>query len=127
MYHQLVIQVEDKVEQIEDALEDFEDNYAKVVPVNQEGRLEQVERKLDALSSTLQKLTTVGTLEKRLDRLENKLDKLLLALGKIEAKELPKTSKSTNPTRSKALAEKREGSEGQTLPVKAKSVQRRTK
>ncbi len=119
---ELVIEVEDKVEQIEDALEDFEENRAKVVPVNQEARLEQVERKLDALSSYLQKLTTVDTLEKRLDRLESKLDKLLTALGKIRAEELPKTSKSTNPTRSKAQAEKREASEGQTLPVKAKSV-----
>ncbi len=119
---ELVIEVEDKVEQIEDALEDFENNYAKVVPVNQEGRLDQVERKLDALSSSLQKLTTVDTLEKRLDRLESKLDKLLIVLGKIETKELPKTSKSNNPTRSKAQAEKRESSEGQALPVEAKSV-----
>lgn len=116
---ELVIEVEDKVEQIEDALEDFEDNYAKDAQVNQEERLEQVERKLEALSSSLQKLSTVDTLEKRLDRLESKLDKLLISQEKIEARELPKTSKSTNPTRSKAPAAKRESSEGQTLPVKA--------
>lgn len=119
---ELVIEVEDKVEQIEDAFEDFEENNTKVVPFNQEGRLEEVERKLDALSASLQKLTTVDTLEKRLDRLESKLDKLLITLGKSEAKELPKSTQSTNPTRSKAQAEKHEASEGQTLPVKAKSV-----
>lgn len=119
---ELVIEVEDKVDQIEDAFEDFEDHYTKGVPVNQEGRLEQVERKLDALASSMQKLTTVDTLEKRLDRLESKLDTLLLALGKSEAKDLPKSSKSTNPPRSKAQAEKRESPEGLTLPAKAKSV-----
>ncbi len=119
---ELVIEVEDKVDQIEDAFEDFEDHYTKGVPVNQEGRLEQVERKLDALASSMQKLTTVDTLEKRLDRLESKLDTLLVALGKSEAKELPKSSKSTNPPRSKAQTEKRESPEGLTLPAKAKSV-----
>jgi polyhydroxyalkanoic acid synthase PhaR subunit len=119
---ELVIEVEDKVDQIEDAFEDFEDHYTKGVPVNQEVRLEQVERKLDALTSSVQKLTTVDTLEKRLDRLESKLDTLLIALEKSEAKELPKSPKSTNPPRSKAQAEKRESPEGLTLPAKAKSV-----
>lgn len=119
---ELVIEVEDKVEQIEDSLEDFEDHNAKVVTGNQEERLEHMERKLDTLSASLQKLSTLDTLEKRLDRLESKLDKLLITLGKIEAKEPQKTTQSTNPTRSKTQAEKHEASEGQTLPVKAKSV-----
>jgi polyhydroxyalkanoic acid synthase PhaR subunit len=119
---ELVIAVEDKVEQIEDALEDFGDRYAKVVAGNQEARLEQVERKLDALSSSLQKLTTVDTLDKRLDRLESKLDELLTTLEKSEDKELPKTSQSINSTRSKVQAEKRASSKGHTPPVKAKPV-----
>lgn len=119
---ELVIAVEDKVEKIEDTIEDFEDNYAKVLPDNLEGRLEQIERKLDTFSSSLQRLTTAEALEMRLDRVESKLDKLLVALTKIEAKELPETSKSTNSTHSKAQVAKSKSSKDQALPVEAKSI-----
>jgi polyhydroxyalkanoic acid synthase PhaR subunit len=151
---ELVIEVEDKVEQVEDAIEDLEDNYSKVVSSTLDGRfdqvenklaalptvlqklttvdalekrLDQVERKVDALPAALQKLTTVDALEKRLDSVESKLDKLLIVLEKIEAKESPKTSRPTTPTPGKAQAAKREPSKGQALPVEAESVSRRTK
>jgi polyhydroxyalkanoic acid synthase PhaR subunit len=124
---ELVVEVEEKIEQIEDTLEDFEDNYSKIIPGNLEGRLEQVERKLEALPSSLQKLTAVDGLEKRLDRVESKLDKLLVALEKIEAKGSPKSPQSTNPTRSKAQGATRESPKSQALPVEAVSVSRRTK
>jgi polyhydroxyalkanoic acid synthase PhaR subunit len=124
---ELVIEVENKVESIEDALEVFEDNYARTIPGNLEERLEQVERKLDALPDTFQKLATVDGLEKRLDRVESKLDKLLVALEKIESKELPKSFKTTNPNNTKAQAARRKSSKGQALPVEAESVSRRTK
>jgi len=119
---ELVIAVEDKVEKIEDTIEDFEDNYTKVLPDNLEGRLEQIERKLDTFSSSLQRLTTAEALEMRLDRVESKLDKLLVALTKIEAKELPDSSKSTNSTHSKAQVAKSKSSKDQALPVEAKSI-----
>jgi len=109
---ELVIEVENKVESIEDALESFEDNYARAIPDNLKERLEQVERKIDALPGTFQKLTTVDGLEKRLDRVENKLDKLLVALEKIKVKELPKSSGSPNPNSNKVQAARRESSKG---------------
>lgn len=114
---ELVIKVEDKVESIEDILEDFEDNYTRALPANLEERLEQVERKLDALPDTFQNLATVAGLEKRLDKVESKLDKLLIAFEKIQAKEPPKSSKTTKPNNSKAQAARRESSKVQSLPV----------
>lgn len=107
---ELVIAVEDKVDSIEDALEDFEDNYTKLD--NLEERLEQVERKLDALPDTFQKFTNVDGLEKRLDKVESKLDKLLVALEKIEVKGLLKSPELANPNNSKAQATRRESSKG---------------
>src|SRR6266566_3178821 len=145
---ELVVGVEDKVEQIEDEFEDFQDSYSKVISSGLNGHLDQVEKKLDALPTALQKLTvidslekrldqvekkldalpttlqknsTVDSLEKRLDRVEGKLDKLLLALEKIEAKEPTNT-----PTRSKVQAAKPRSSKGQALQVEAGSEQRRT-
>ncbi len=109
---ELVIEVENKVESVEDGLESFEDNYARAIPDNLKERLEQVERKIDALPGTFQKLTTVDGLEKRLDRVENKLDKLLVALEKIKVKELPKSSGSPNPNSNKVQAARRESSKG---------------
>jgi len=146
---ELVIGVEDKVEQIEDEFEDFQDSYSKVISSGLNGHLDQVEKKLDALPTALQKLTvidslekrldqvekkldalpttlqknsTVDSLEKRLDRVEGKLDKLLLALEKIEAKEPTNT-----PARSKVQTAKPRSSKGQALQVEAGSEQRRTK
>jgi polyhydroxyalkanoic acid synthase PhaR subunit len=96
---ELVIEVEDKVEQIEDAIEDFVDNYTSAVPGNLDERLEHIEKKLDTFSASVQELTTADNLEKRLDRVESKLDKLLVA---FEAT--------------------RESSKDQALPVEAESV-----
>src|SRR6266516_4366940 len=124
---ELVIAVEDKVEQIDDAIEDFEDNYTKAVPGNLDERLVHVEKKLDALSASLQDLTTADDLEKRLDRVESKLDKLLVALEKIEAKEPQRNSKPATLTSSRAQESKRESSKNQTLPAETESVSRRTK
>jgi polyhydroxyalkanoic acid synthase PhaR subunit len=89
---ELVIKVEDKVESIEDTLEDFENNYTRAIPAN---------------------------LEERLDKVESKLDKLLVAVEKIQAKEPPKSSKTTKPNNSKAQAARRESSKVQALPVEA--------
>jgi polyhydroxyalkanoic acid synthase PhaR subunit len=124
---ELVIGVEDKVEQIEDAIEDFEDNYIRTVPGNLDERLVQVEKKLDALSFSMQELTAADNLEKRLDRVESKLDKLLAALEKIESKEPLRNSRPPTPTRSKAQEARRESSKDQAHPAKAESVSRRTK
>jgi len=119
---ELVIEVEDKVEQVEDAIEDFEDNYTRAVPGNLDERLVHVEKKLDALSSSLQELTTAGDLEKHLDRVEGKLDKLLVALEKIETKEPQSNFKPATPTNSMAQETKRESSKDQAPPAVAEPV-----
>jgi polyhydroxyalkanoic acid synthase PhaR subunit len=73
---ELVVELEDKVELIEDTLEDFEDNYAKAITSDLKEHMDLVGMKLDALPDILQKLTTVGALEKRLDQVDMKLDAL---------------------------------------------------
>jgi polyhydroxyalkanoic acid synthase PhaR subunit len=98
---ELVINVEEKVDQLDFAFEGLEDSYAQSTTseaiAGLAGRLDGVENKLDVLPAVLQKLATVERLEMRLDRVENKLDKLLLALEKIEA--TPQAVRSTNSTR----------------------------
>jgi polyhydroxyalkanoic acid synthase PhaR subunit len=98
---ELVINVEEKVDQLDLAFEGLEDTYAQSTTseaiAGLAGRLDGVENKLDVLPAVLQKLATVERLEMRLDRVENKLDQLLLALEKIEA--TPQAVRSTNSTR----------------------------
>jgi len=98
---ELVINVEEKVDQLDFALEDLEDTHAQSTTseaiVGLTGRLDAVENKLEVLPAVLQKLATVEHLEMRLDRVESKLDKLLLALEKIEA--TPQVVRSTSATR----------------------------
>ncbi len=98
---ELVINVEEKVDQLDLAFEGLEDTYAQSTIseaiAGLAGRLDGVENKLDVLPAVLQKLATVERLEMRLDRVENKLDQLLLALEKIEA--TPQAVRSTNSTR----------------------------
>jgi len=98
---ELVINVEEKVDQLDFAFEGLEDSYAQSTTseaiAGLAGRLDGVENKLDVLPAVLQKLATVERLEMRLDRVENKLDQLLLALEKIEA--IPQAVRSTNSTR----------------------------
>jgi polyhydroxyalkanoic acid synthase PhaR subunit len=98
---ELVINVEEKVDQLDLAFEGLEDSYAQSTTseaiAGLAGRLDGVENKLDVLPAVLQKLATVERLEMRLDRVENKLDQLLLALEKIEA--TPQAVRSTNSTR----------------------------
>jgi hypothetical protein len=109
---ELVIEVKNKVESIEVALQSFEDSYTRAIPDNLKERLEQVEKKIDALPGTFQKLTIVDGLEKRLDGVENKLDKLLVALEEIKVKELQKSSRSPNPNSNKVQAARRVSSKG---------------
>ena len=98
---ELIINVEEKVDQLDLAFEGLEDTYAQSTTseaiAGLAGRLDGVENKLDVLPAVLQKLATVERLEMRLDRVENKLDQLLLALEKIEA--TPQAVRSTNSTR----------------------------
>lgn len=98
---ELVINVEEKVDQLDLAFEGLEDTYAQSTTseaiAGLAGRLDGVENTLDVLPAVLQKLATVERLEMRLDRVENKLDQLLLALEKIEA--TPQVVRSTNSTR----------------------------
>ena len=98
---ELVINVEEKVDQLDFAFEDLEDTHAQSTTseaiAGLTGRLDGVENKLDVLPAVLQKLATVEHLEMRLDRVESKLDKLLLALEKME--ETPQAVRSTNATR----------------------------
>jgi len=124
---ELVIGVEDKVEQIEDALEDFEDNFTRDVSSNLEARLDQVEKTLNSLASSMQELTTTDNFEKRLDRVESKLNNLLVALEKIEAKDPQRNSKAATPTSSKVQEAKRETSKDRALSGEAESALRRTK
>jgi len=89
----LVVEMEEKVDRIEDAFEDFEDGYSKVATLEAveslDGRLESVEKKLDALPSSLEKMKAeaVGGLESRLSSVESKLEAFPAALEKIEAVE----------------------------------------
>lgn len=98
---ELVINVEEKVDQLDLAFEGLEDTYAQSTTseaiAGLAGRLDGVENTLDVLPAVLQKLATVERLEMRLDRVENKLDQLLLALEKIEA--TPQAVRTTNSTR----------------------------
>jgi len=113
--------------QIEDALEDFEDNFTRDVSSNLEARLDQVEKTLNSLASSMQELTTTDNFEKRLDRVESKLNNLLVALEKIEAKDPQRNSKAATPTSSKVQEAKRETSKDRALSGEAESALRRTK
>ena len=109
-----MIGLEDKIDQMGDVFEDFEDRNSRIATSDAveglEGRLEQVETKLEAIPVALQKLATIESLEARLDRVESKLDKLL---GAIEARESSNADKTSHPTRSKAQEPKRGSSKGQ--------------
>jgi len=89
----LVVTLEEKVDKIEDALENFEDERpqesALLRATNKavgglEGRLGQVEHKLDTLSTTLEKSQIVESLNGRLGRIENKVNTLSASLEKSE-------------------------------------------
>lgn len=117
---ELVINVEEKVDQLDLAFEGLEDTYAQSTTseaiAGLAGRLDGVENTLDALPAVLQKLATVERLEMRLDRVENKLDQLLLALEKIEA--TPQVVRSTNSTR-KSPGPRNGSTKGQAGKTKA--------
>ena len=116
----LVINVEEKVDQLDFAFEDFRDTYAQSTTseaiAGLAGRLDGVENKLDVLPAVLQKLASVERLEMRLDRVESKLDKLLLALEKSGA--TPQVARSTNATR-KSPGPRRGATKGQVGETKA--------
>ena len=111
---ELVVSLEEKVDTIEDALENLQEGPPRESPLQiatseavkgLEGRLGQVEGKLDVLSATLEKkeaaaaLQAVERLAKRVDGLEGKVDKVLTTLEKIEAREDVETTKPTNNVR----------------------------
>ena len=89
----LVVNLEEKVDKIEDTIENVEDERAQESPLVRatneaigglQGRLGQVENKLDRLSTTLDKSKAVESLDGRLGRVENKLDTLSASLEKSE-------------------------------------------
>jgi len=89
----LVITLEEKVDKIEDALENLEDERAQESPLLRAtneaigglgGRLGQVEKKLNTLSTALEKSKAVESLDGHLGRVENKLDTLSASLEKSE-------------------------------------------
>lgn len=90
----LVVAVDEKVDKVEDALENLEDKQSREAPLlrtankaigDLDGRVGQVENKLDRLSTALEKNEAVKSLEGRLGRVENKLDTLSASLEKNEA------------------------------------------
>jgi polyhydroxyalkanoic acid synthase PhaR subunit len=90
----LVVAVDEKVDKLEDALENLEDEQSREAPLlkaankaigDLEGRLGQVENKLDTLSAALEKNEAAKSLDGRLGRVENKLDTLSTSLEKNEA------------------------------------------
>jgi hypothetical protein len=84
---ELVVATEEKVDHIEDAFEDFVDGYAKVATIEAveglEGRLSQMEKKLDILPLALEKIEAEAM--GGLGRLESRSEALPAALEKIEA------------------------------------------
>ena len=89
----LVVNLEEKVDKIEDTIENVEDERAQESPLVRatneaigglQGRLGQVENKLDRLSTTLDKSKAVESLDGRLGRVESKLDTLSASLEKSE-------------------------------------------
>ena len=84
----LVITLEEKVDKIEDTVENLEEGYAQVATGEAvralEGRLGQVESKLDTFSAALEKNEAGKSLARRLERVENKLDTLSASLEKSE-------------------------------------------
>jgi len=97
---ELVVNLEEKVDHLDDAFEDFEDGHAHEATseaiVNLEGRLEDVDGKLDTFPTILAKVEAIEGLAKRLDQLEEKLDKVLAALQKLETSEQKESSKPVN-------------------------------
>jgi polyhydroxyalkanoic acid synthase PhaR subunit len=90
----LVVAVDEKVDKVEDALENLEDEQSREAPLlrttnkaigDLEGRLGQVENKLNTLSTALEKNEATKSLDSRLGRVENKLDTLSTSLEKNEA------------------------------------------
>jgi len=87
---EIIVALEEKVDRLDDALDDIEDGNSQVatkdVITELEGRLSRVEKRLDAISSALEKLETVEKLAKHTEGMEKKLDKVLEAFAKNEAK-----------------------------------------
>ena len=86
---EIIVALEEKVDRLDDALDDIEDGNSQVatkdVITELEGRLSRVEKRLDAISSALEKLETVEKLAKHTEGMEKKLDKVLEAFAKNEA------------------------------------------
>src|SRR6266567_1911836 len=76
---EIIVALEEKVDRLDDALDDIEDGNSQVatkdVITELEGRLSRVEKRLDAISSALEKLETVEKLAKHTEGMEKKLDK----------------------------------------------------
>jgi polyhydroxyalkanoic acid synthase PhaR subunit len=97
---ELVVNLEEKVDQIEDTFGDFEEGYSKVATSDSiqglEGRLERVESELSVLPGVVEKIEAVQGLTERLNQVESKLDKVLATLEKLEVKESAKPATSTD-------------------------------
>jgi len=117
---ELVVTLEEKVDTIDDGLEDMEDKYVNMatrdVIEGLAGRLEQVESKLDRLSSGIEKQAAtranesgeaIGQLTKRMDEVESKLDLVLTALEKLDARAEATTDDSANGTTAHSTETKR--------------------
>jgi polyhydroxyalkanoic acid synthase PhaR subunit len=125
---EIIVALEEKVDRLDDALDDIEDGNSQVatkdVITELEGRLSRVEKKLDAISSALEKLETVEKLAKHTEGMEKKLDKVLEAFAKNEAKISSKTTEvdveaTHKPTRKNARNPKANGSK---VEVEAKQT-----
>ncbi len=96
---EIIVALEEKVDRLDEVFEDIEDGYSQMATneniTELEGRLGRVEKKLDALTSALEKLDIVKKLAKHTDDMEKKLDNVLEALVNIEAKN-SSTANNTN-------------------------------
>ena len=87
---EIIIALEEKVDHLDDALDDIEDGKSQVATKDVirelEGRLSNIEKKLDSISSVLEKLETIEKLAKSAEGIEKKLDQLIDAVAKNETR-----------------------------------------
>ena len=87
---EIIIALEEKVDRLDDALDDIEDGKSQVATKDVirelEGRLSNIEKKLDSISSVLEKLETIEKLAKSAEGIEKKLDQLIDAVAKNETR-----------------------------------------
>ena len=87
---EIIIALEEKVDHLDDALDDIEDGKSQVATKDVirelEGRLSNIEKKLDSISSVLEKLETIEKLAKSAEGIEKELDQLIDAVAKNETR-----------------------------------------